>query len=133
MLTEGSGPVLLAMGLIFVLLLGEIDLSAGFAGAVCAAVMVRLMVGYDLPWFISIGAALVTGMVIGVLIGLLVAKVRIPSSRGHARVLPRLPGRRAVHRNNGPGAHGDVRITDGVVLAFENSQMPSGPAGSSRW
>ena len=29
MLTEGSGPVLLAMGLVFVLLLGEIDLSAG--------------------------------------------------------------------------------------------------------
>ena len=50
MLTEGSGPVLLAMGLIFVLLLGEIDLSAGFAGGVCAAVMVRLMVGYDMPW-----------------------------------------------------------------------------------
>ena len=57
MLTEGSGPVLLAMGLIFVLLLGEIDLSAGFTGGVCAAVMVRLMVGYDLPWPISIGAA----------------------------------------------------------------------------
>ncbi len=35
------------MGLVFVLLLGEIDLSAGFAGGVCAAVMVRLMVGYD--------------------------------------------------------------------------------------
>src|SRR4029453_3044734 len=29
MLTEGSGPILLAMGLVFVLLLGEIDLSAG--------------------------------------------------------------------------------------------------------
>jgi len=56
MLTEGSGPILLAMGLVFVLLLGEIDLSAGFAGGVCAAVMVRLMVGYDLPWPVTIGA-----------------------------------------------------------------------------
>ena len=50
MLTEGSGPIFIAMGLVFVLLLGEIDLSAGFTGGVCAAVMVRLMVGYDLPW-----------------------------------------------------------------------------------
>src|SRR3954471_7548702 len=79
MLTEGSGPILLAMGLVFVLLLGEIDLSAGFAGAVCSAVMVRLMVGYDMPWVVSIGAAIVTGAVIGLLIGWLRAKVRIPS------------------------------------------------------
>ncbi len=31
MLTEGPAPALLAMGLVFVLLLGEIDLSAGYA------------------------------------------------------------------------------------------------------
>ena len=124
MLTEGSGPVLLAMGLIFVLLLGEIDLSAGFAGAVCAAVMVRLMVGYDMPWAISIGAALVTGMVIGMLIGLLVAKVRIPSFVVTLAFFLAFQGVALYIVNNGPGAHGDVRITDGVVLAFENSQMP---------
>ncbi len=124
MLTEGSGPVLLAMGLIFVLLLGEIDLSAGFAGAVCAAVMVRLMVGYDMSWYISIGAALVTGMVIGMLIGLLVAKVRIPSFVVTLAFFLAFQGVALYIVNNGPGAHGDVRITDDVVLAFENSQMP---------
>jgi D-xylose transport system permease protein len=112
------------MGLIFVLLLGEIDLSAGFAGAVCAAVMVRLMVGYDMPWFISIGAALVTGMVIGMLIGLLVAKVRIPSFVVTLAFFLAFQGVALYIVNNGPGAHGDVRITDDVVLAFENSQMP---------
>jgi D-xylose transport system permease protein len=124
MLTEGSGPVLLAMGLIFVLLLGEIDLSAGFAGAVCAAVMVRLMVGYDMPWVVSIGAALITGMVIGMLIGLLVAKVRIPSFVVTLAFFLAFQGVALYIVNNGPGAHGDVRITDNVVLAFENSQMP---------
>ncbi|MEO6500891.1 MAG: ABC transporter permease, partial [Jatrophihabitantaceae bacterium] len=31
LLTEGSGPIVIAMGLVFVLLLGEIDLSAGYA------------------------------------------------------------------------------------------------------
>ena len=64
---------LISIGIVFVLLLGEIDLSAAFAGGVCAAVMVRLMVGYDLSWAVTIGAALITGMAIGLLIGLLVA------------------------------------------------------------
>ena len=103
MLTEGSGPVLLAMGLVFVLLLGEIDLSAGFAGGVCAAVMVRLMVGYDMPWPITIGAALLTGMVIGLLIGFLRGEGAHPVVRGDAGVLPRLPGRGALHRQQRPG------------------------------
>jgi D-xylose transport system permease protein len=124
MLTEGSGPVLLAMGLVFVLLLGEIDLSAGFAGGVCAAVMVRLMVGYNLPWPVTIGAALVTGVVIGLLIGFLRTKVRIPSFVVTLAFFLAFQGVALYIVDNGKGAHGDVRITDGVVLAFENAQMP---------
>ena len=124
MLTEGSGPILLAMGLVFVLLLGEIDLSAGFAGGVCAAVMVRLMVGYDLPWPITIGAALLTGVVIGLLIGILRSKVRIPSFVVTLAFFLAFQGVALYIADNGPGAHGDVRITDPVVLAFENNQMP---------
>ncbi len=37
--SQGAGYILIAMGLVFVLLLGEIDLSAGTAGGVCAATM----------------------------------------------------------------------------------------------
>ncbi|MDQ6851117.1 MAG: ABC transporter permease [Actinomycetota bacterium] len=124
MLTEGSGPILLAMGLVFVLLLGEIDLSAGFAGGVCAAVMVRLMVGYNMPWPVTIGAALVTGLIIGLLIGVLRAKVRIPSFVVTLAFFLAFQGVALYIVNNGKGQHGDVRITDAVVLAFENSQMP---------
>jgi D-xylose transport system permease protein len=124
LLTEGSGPILLAMGLVFVLLLGEIDLSAGFSGGVCAAVMVRLMVGYDQPWPITIGAALVTGLVIGLLIGLLRTKVRIPSFVVTLALFLAFQGVALYIVDNGKGAHGDVRISDNVVLAFENSQMP---------
>ena len=36
---QGAAFVLFAMGLIFVLLIGEIDLSAGTAGGTCAATM----------------------------------------------------------------------------------------------
>ncbi len=42
-----AGPIcLLAMGLVFVLLLGEIDLSAGVAGGVCATVTALLIVDH---------------------------------------------------------------------------------------
>ena len=58
MFTEGTGTIFIAMGLVFVLLLGEIDLAAGYTAGVCAAVMVRLMVGYNAPWPVTIGAAL---------------------------------------------------------------------------
>jgi D-xylose transport system permease protein len=36
---QGAGQTIIAMGIVFVLLLGEIDLSAGTASGVCAAVM----------------------------------------------------------------------------------------------
>lgn len=39
LIAQGSGKMIIAMGLVFVLLLGEIDLSAGTASGVCAAVM----------------------------------------------------------------------------------------------
>jgi D-xylose transport system permease protein len=77
--TQGAAVVAIAMGLVFVLLLGEIDLSAGFASGVCAAVLAVLLTAHHLPWYVAILAALVTGAVIGTIIGFLVAKVGIPS------------------------------------------------------
>jgi D-xylose transport system permease protein len=38
-LVQGAGKMIIAMGLVYVLLLGEIDLSAGTASGVCASVM----------------------------------------------------------------------------------------------
>ena len=67
------------MGLVFVLLLGEIDLSAGFASGVCGAVMAILLTNHGWHWYTAIPAALVTGLVIGFVLGFLVAKVGIPS------------------------------------------------------
>ncbi|HZY76329.1 MAG TPA: ABC transporter permease [Jatrophihabitantaceae bacterium] len=124
LLTEGAGPILLAMGLVFVLLLGEIDLSAGYAAGVCAAVMVRLTSGYGSPWPVSIGAAIVTGVIIGFVIGWLRAKVRIPSFVVTLAFFLAFQGVMLYIVNNGKGQHGDIGMTDKVQLAFENSQMP---------
>jgi D-xylose transport system permease protein len=79
LLAQGAAIVAIAMGLVFVLLLGEIDLSAGYASGVCAAVLAVLLTEYNWPWWAALLAALFTGAVIGSFLGLLVAKVGIPS------------------------------------------------------
>jgi D-xylose transport system permease protein len=124
MFTEGTATIFIAMGLVFVLLLGEIDLAAGYTAGVSAAVMVRLMVGYDWSWYLTIPAALLTGLVIGWIVGWLRAKVRIPSFIVTLAFFLAFQGVMLYIVNNGAGQHGDIRITDNVVNAFANSQMP---------
>ncbi|MFI6164524.1 sugar ABC transporter permease [Micromonospora haikouensis] len=77
--TQGAAVTLIAMGLVFVLLLGEIDLSAGFASGVCAAILANVVTVLGYPWYVAVLAAVVTGMIIGTSLGLLVAKIGIPS------------------------------------------------------
>jgi D-xylose transport system permease protein len=79
LLNQGAAVTVIAMGLVFVLLLGEIDLSAGFASGVCASVLAVLLTNFGLPWYVAILGAILTGAAIGLLIGLLVAKLGIPS------------------------------------------------------
>jgi D-xylose transport system permease protein len=76
---QGAAVTLIAMGLVFVLLLGEIDLSAGFASGVCAAILANLVTVLGYPWYVAAAAAIATGVVIGLVLGFLVAKVGIPS------------------------------------------------------
>lgn len=76
---QSAGVTVLAMGLVFVLLLGEIDLSAGFAGGTCAGVLGVCLTRQEWPLIPALLAALLTGALIGLIIGLLVARLGIPS------------------------------------------------------
>jgi D-xylose transport system permease protein len=69
LLPQGAAVTVIAMGLIFVLLLGEIDLSAGFTSGVCASVLAIALLDYGLPWYLAVVAAVVTGSVIGLMLG----------------------------------------------------------------
>ena len=124
MFTEGSATIFIAMGLVFVLLLGEIDLAAGFTAGVAASVMARLMEGYDEGWWVTIPAAIVTGVVIGLITGLLVAKVRIPSFVVTLAFFLAFQGVTLFILNNGKGPTGSITLHDKVVNGFANSQMP---------
>jgi D-xylose transport system permease protein len=80
LLTQGAPIMVIAMGLVFVLLLGEIDLAAGYTSGVAAATMAVLLNGaHPKPLWITVLAAIGAGVAIGLLQGLLVAKVGIPS------------------------------------------------------
>ncbi len=69
----------LATGIFVVLLLGEIDLSAGIVSGLCAAVMAVLNVklGVPGPWAVLAGMSI--GTLIGLFQGLLITQLRIPS------------------------------------------------------
>jgi len=79
-LADQAAPIIiLAMGLVFVLLLGEIDLSAGVVSGVCAAVMAKLLADAGSPWYVAVAAAILTGVLIGLFTGSLVGLIGIPS------------------------------------------------------
>jgi D-xylose transport system permease protein len=79
LLNQGAAIMVLAMGLVFVLLLGEIDLSAGFTAGMGAAILGVTLTNHGWAWPLSILAALATGVAIGFTIAVLVARLGIPS------------------------------------------------------
>ena len=118
--TQAMPVTILAMGLVFVLLLGEIDLSAGVASGVCAAVMAKLITDAGQPWYVAVLSAVATGIVIGVAIGWLVAVVRIPSFVVTLALFLGLQG--ITLRLIGEG--GTVPVRDDVIVALANKNMP---------
>jgi D-xylose transport system permease protein len=124
MFTEGAGQIFIAMGIVFVLLLGEIDLSAGTAGGVSAFLMARLAIGFNQPWPVSIGAGLLVGVVIGLVIGWLVAKLRIPSFVVTLAFFLAFQGIGILISNWAKGPTGSVPINDKVINDFTSANMP---------
>lgn len=79
LLNQGASLVVLGMALVFVLLLGEIDLSAGVTGGVGMALFVVLFAKFGLPWPLALLIGFGFGFATGALIGFFVARVGIPS------------------------------------------------------
>src|SRR5262245_60819821 len=69
----------IAIGVVIVLLLGEVDLSLGAVSGLSAAVMAVLDVKASLPAPVTVLAGLLTGCLIGLLQGWWVARLRVPS------------------------------------------------------
>ncbi|KUL47409.1 ABC transporter permease [Streptomyces sp. NRRL F-4489] len=74
-----SGMGIMAVGIVFVLLLGEIDLSVGSVAGVGAAVWAVLSVNHGVNDWLAVLLAVAAGAVIGVLHGFFFARVGVPA------------------------------------------------------
>ena len=119
LITQAGAIMVLAMGLVMVLLLGDIDLSAGVAGGVSACVMGLLIVKEGQPWYLAVLAALVTGAAIGLVIGVLVAKLGIPSFVVTLAFFLGLQG--VTLKLIGQG--GSVRVSDPVIAGISRDNL----------
>lgn len=119
LITQAGSICVLAMGLIFVLLLGDIDLSAGVAGGVSACAMALTIVNHGWPWWAAVLTGVAAGALIGAIIGVLRAKLGIPSFVVTLAFFLGLQG--VTLKLIGEG--GSVRVDDKVIRGITISNM----------
>jgi D-xylose transport system permease protein len=78
LMTQAAFIVTLGMAEVFVLLLGEIDLAAGYTAA-CGAVVALWLVDENVPWWVAILTALAATAFYGGLQGFIITRLRLPS------------------------------------------------------
>jgi D-xylose transport system permease protein len=120
LINQGAAIMVLAMGLVFVLLLGEIDLSAGFAAGMGAAILATTLTERGWAWPLALLAALAAGVVIGFAIALLVARLGIPSFVVTLAFFLGLQGAMLLIIGEG----GTIPIRDDAILSVMNENMP---------
>jgi D-xylose transport system permease protein len=120
LLIQSAPVIVIAMGLVFVLLIGEIDLSAGYTAGVAGAMLGVVATRNDYPWWIGVIVCLATGAFIGLVIGILVARVGIPSFVVTLAAFLGLQG--ILLQIIGEG--GTIRIQSETVLAIMSKTLP---------
>ncbi len=119
--TQAAPICVLAMGVTFVLLLGEIDLGAGYSAGVCAAILAsRLKADVPLPvaLLLAFGAALVMGGVVG----FMVAKIGVPSFIVTLSTFLSWQGILLLITRDG----GTIKIENKAIVAIENKNLSVG-------
>jgi D-xylose transport system permease protein len=79
LIVQMSPLVVIAAGVVFVLLIAEVDLSVGYVSGVAAVIVARLLTENGWPVLTAVALVVLTGLSIGWLQGVLVAKVGLPS------------------------------------------------------
>jgi D-xylose transport system permease protein len=126
LIVQTAPYAVIAMGVTFALLLGEIDLSIGFVSGV-GGVLTAIMLtpdGNQLPTGVVLVIVLAAGLAIGTLHGLIITKVGVPS------FVVTLAGLLAW---NGVvllliGSKGTVILQNDFIIGLANNFVPSGTA-----
>jgi D-xylose transport system permease protein len=82
LIIQTAGTATIAFGVVFVLLLGEIDLSVGFVSGLAGITVAQIQLpgsSHQLPGLIAIGVAMLAGISIGAFQGAFVSILGVPS------------------------------------------------------
>jgi D-xylose transport system permease protein len=120
LITQTGALMMLAIALTFVILLAEIDLSAGVTAGVGMAVFILLLDRGGWNWVAAFIVALLVGVAIGSFIGYAVAKIGIPSFVVTLGLFLGLGGVQLVLLGDGAS----FRVQEPAVTAIMNGNMP---------
>jgi D-xylose transport system permease protein len=119
--------ITLGMAEIFVLLLGDIDLAAGFTAAIGAVIALWMVADGD-PWWAAVIVALIACAAYGALQGIITAKLGLPSfvvtlagQLGLSGLLLYL-----VNASGSVGVGGIISLHSNIINDIENGQLSPG-------
>jgi D-xylose transport system permease protein len=124
LMAQSAFIITLGMAEIFVLLLGDIDLAAGFTAA-CGAVVALWMVALGDPWWAAVLVALAVTAAYGALQGIIISKLGLPSfvvtlagQLGLSGLLLYL-----INATGGIGVGGVIALHNSVINDIENGYL----------
>lgn len=125
LLLQTAGIATIAMGIVFVLLIAEIDLSVGFVSGVGAVIMTLLLRPEETnwPWWAAIATGLAATSAIGLLHGVIITKARVPSFVVTLSGYLTWSGVVLILTTQASSS-GTIRIQDDVVLGIANDYLP---------
>jgi D-xylose transport system permease protein len=125
LMTQAAWIVTLGMAEVFVLLLGEIDLSIGYSSAIGAVITLWLLsLSHPVPWWLAVLAGLAFTSAYGGAQGVLITRLRLPSFvvtlggllLGQGLLL-------YVINKAAPSSGGTIRLTNSILNDIEYGSM----------
>lgn len=110
----------IAVGVVLVLLIGEIDLSIGSVSGLTAAIMAVISVKIGMPGWLAIIAGILSGALIGLIHGWWTAKLHVPS---FVVTLAGFLGWQGALLYV-LGSTGTVNLSDALIIGISNSRLP---------
>ncbi|MDE2386367.1 MAG: ABC transporter permease [Actinomycetales bacterium] len=119
---QAATLMMISSALVFVILLGEIDLSAGVTAGTGMAVFVKMNLDFpNIPWGINLAIAFALAIATGSLIGYFVAKIGVPSFVVSLALYLAFPGIMLIILGDG----GVLRLEVPEVKAIMNENLPT--------
>jgi D-xylose transport system permease protein len=123
LMTQAAWIVMLGMAEVFVLLLGEIDLSIGYTSAIGAVITLWMLPQVNpYPWWVAVLAGLAVTSAYGAIQGVLITRLKLPSFVVTLAGLLMGQGLLLYLINTAaPNSGGDIRLFNSVINDIENA------------